>query len=130
MGPAVHVKGLRDLEKAFKLAGPEANRELRAALTDVAEPIRADAERLARSRIPNIGESWSRMRTGVTLKVVYVAPKSRSRESRRNPALRRPNLFGLLMGRSLEPALQQNLSLIENRVDKALQTVGAKWERV
>lgn len=126
----VAVKGLRDLERAFKLAGPAANKELREALTQVGEPIARDAEQLARSGIRRIGGEWSEMRTGVTLKAVYVAPKKRSRASRVNPRLRRPNLFDLIMGRSLEPALAQNFVNIEKNVDLALQTVGQEWERV
>lgn len=130
MPAAIYVKGLRDLERAFKLAGPAANKELRQALTELGEPIRRDAERLARTGIRNIGEPWSQMRTGVTQKAVYVAPRQRGGKSRANRALRRPNLFDLLMGRSLEPALEKNLNLIQIRVDNALQTVGKEWERV
>lgn len=130
MPAAIQVRGLRDLERAFKLAGPAANSELRKALAEVGEPIAHDAETLARTSIRNIGEPWSRMRVGVTQKVVYVAPRERGKKSRVNPRLRRRNLFDLMMGRSMEPALARNFPFIEKRVDHALATVGREWERV
>lgn len=130
MASVVHVRGLRELEKAFKLAGPAANRELRRALREVGEPIAHDAEDLAKANIRNIGDKWARMRVGVTQRVVYVAPRERGRASRANRALRRPNLFDLMMGRSMEPALERNLPFVEANVEHALGTVGREWERV
>ena len=127
--PTVEVKGLRDLQRAFALAGPLAKKELRVALREVAEPIAADAEALARSNISRIGEPWSQMRVGVTQTLVYVAPKQRGRRSRGNPRLRRPNLFDLLMGRAMEPALERNAGRAEAAVAEALNRVGKAWER-
>lgn len=130
MTAVVRVQGLRELEKAFKLAGPASNRELRKALRAVGEPVKRDAEQLARANIRRIGVPWSQMRVGVTLKEVYVAPKQRGVKSRTDRRYRRPNLFDLLMGRSLEPALERNIGLVEARVDHALATVGRQWESV
>lgn len=124
----VAVRGLTDLERAFKLAGPVASRELRKELRGLTEPVRRDAEQLARANITRIGRPWSEMRVGVTQKVVYVAPKQRGTQARRNPRLRRRNLFDLLMGRSMEPALQRNEALIEAGAQKVLDTVGKAWE--
>lgn len=130
MTSVVRVQGLRELEKAFKLAGPASSRELRVALRSVAEPVKRDAEQLARANIRRIGVPWSQMRVGVTLKEVYVAPKQRGVKSRTDRRYRRPNLFDLLMGRALEPALERNIGLVEARVDQALATVGREWESV
>lgn len=125
---AIKLRGFRELQAANKAAGREVKRQTDKALREAVEPIRADAEALARARISRIGESWSQMRIGVTSRVVYLAPKQRSRASRANPRLRRPNLATLLMGRSMEPALERNLSQTEARVGHALDIVGDVWE--
>lgn len=122
----VRVRGLRELDRAFKLADKAEQKELREALRDAGEPVRADAEQLARTNIPRIGPVWSEMRTGVTSKVVYVAPKARARSG--NPRRKRPNLAALLLGRSMEPALERNIGEVERRVGVALDTVGRIWE--
>lgn len=126
--PAVQVKGLRDLQRAFKVADASARRELRAALREIGEPIARDAEAFATARIRRIGEAWPQMRVGVTQSLVYVAPKERGRLSKQNRALRRPNLFGLLMGRAMEPALDQNIAGVDAAVGHALDRVGSAWE--
>ena len=121
----IRVENLKALQLAFKAADKAEAVELRTALREAAEPVRRDAERLAEQNIPRIGVPWSRMRVGVTLTSVYVAPKLRRG---RNPNLKRPNLAGLLLGRSMEPALEQNHDQVVRRVDEALQTVGKVWE--
>ena len=126
--PAVEVKGLRDLQRAFALVGPLAKKELRAALKEVGEPIARDAEALAVANISRIGKKWQQMRVGVTQTAVYVAPKQRGSRSRQNRALRRPNLFDLLMGRAMEPALDQNIAGVDAAVGRALDRVGSAWE--
>lgn len=126
--PAVQVKGLRDLQRAFALADRAATKELRSALKEIGEPIARDAESLATARISRIGKAWPQMRVGVTRNLVYVAPKQRGRASRQNRALRRPNLFDLLMGRAMEPALDQNVSGVDAAVGHALDRVGSAWE--
>lgn len=126
----IEVRGLRELQRAFKVAAPVAQKELRKALRTVAEPVRHDAEELARANIPRIGVPWAQMRTGVTQRVVYVAPKQRGVKSRIDRRYRRPNFFDLLMGRALEPALERNVVLVEAGVQAALDTVGKAWEVV
>lgn len=120
---AVKVRGLRELQAAFKRADKALRVELRDALKAAAEPVRSDAEALARANISRIGSSWWQMRTGVTSKVVYVAPKTRTRTQKR------PNLAALLAGRSMEPALERNRFEVEARVGNALDLVGRAWER-
>jgi hypothetical protein len=93
MADAVVVEGLTDLQRAFKAADVSVQRELRKALRLAAEPVRADAERLAVAGIPRIGTPWSRMRVGVTNREVYLAPKERGQKGR-DQRLRRPNLRG------------------------------------
>lgn len=128
--PTLHVEGLADLRRAFALADKDLSNELRLGLREVAKPVQYDAERLAWDTIPRIGLNWSRMRIGVNRTSVYVAPKQRGVKTRGRNAQRRPNLFDLLLGRSLEPALEQNVSLIVSEMEQVLATVGKKWERV
>jgi hypothetical protein len=129
MADAVVVEGLTDLQRAFKAADVSVQRELRKALRLAAEPVRADAERLAVAGIPRIGTPWSRMRIGVTNREVYLAPRERGQKGR-DQRLRRPNLRALLLQRSMEPALAQNTAAVMAGVDVALATVGRVWEEV
>lgn len=122
---AIRVEGLRELNRAFARADQVLHRDLTGGLREAAEPVRADAESLALSSIPRIGLPWSRMRVGVTRRVVYVAPQRRGRKRGR----RRPNLAGLLMGRAMSPALERNRGEVESRVGRVLDTVGREWER-
>lgn len=129
----VVVTGLRELQGAFKAADATLSRELRTGLRKAAEPVREDAERLAQSRIRNILSptaevDWWRMRVGITTSTVYVAPFQRSRLSRRNPLLKRPNLAGLLLERSMKPALDRNRERVVTEVDHVLASVGRAWE--
>lgn len=122
----VRLRGFRELNRAFKVADRTLHKELQSELREAAEPVRSGSEELARGGIPRIGNEWWQMRVGVTTKVVYVAPKKRSKDPRR----KRPNLAGLLLGRSMEPALEANASVVEAHVGRALDTVGRVWEAV
>jgi hypothetical protein len=114
---AVRVRGLRELNRALKRTDVATRQRIHAELADVAEPVRADAERLAVQEIRKIGPEWSRMRTGLSVNLVYVAPAKRS-SRRRNR--KRKNLAGLLMDRAMQPALEQNATQIERRLGQAL----------
>ena len=124
----VRVEGLRDLQRAFKLADRAQEKDLRVTLRRVAEPVRSEAELLASSTIPRIGLPWSRMRVGVTQTSVYVAPRQRG-DRARGSRRRRPNLAGLLLNRSMLPALAHNQQRVVREVDAMLGRVGQVWER-
>lgn len=120
------------MQRAFRVADKTLSRELRKGLRDSAEPVRSDAEMLAGTRISNMGapasadaQDWRRMRVGVTRTSVYVAPRSRASSGSR----KRRNLFDLMTGRSLEPALDANVDEVTRRLDDVLGTVGAAWDR-
>jgi hypothetical protein len=119
------VSGLADLNRAWSIADKQTQKEFRQALRAAAEPVKLDAERIARLRIRKIGPDWSRMRVGTTQKSVYVAPKQRSTKVR---SRRRKNLFDLLLDQAMEPALDMNIREVEDKVDEALTTIGRKWE--
>lgn len=121
----IAVQGLREMQRAFRVADRSLQKELRHTLREVAEPVRADAERLALARIPRIGVPWSQMRVGVTTTSVYVASK---RRGTRLPQRRRPNLADLLLGRAMEPALHENLGVLVDGFNRLLDTVAEGWE--
>jgi hypothetical protein len=125
---AVVVHGLADLNRAFRNADRATRLGERRALRAIGKPVAAAAEQLAFQQISNIGDHWSQMRVGVTQKVVYVAPSQRSKASRGNPQLRRPNLANLLMDRAMEPALEQQRNQVERDVDQFIDNVASVWE--
>lgn len=120
------VSGLADLQKAWAVADRETSKELREALREAAKPAATDAHALALHTIPRMTVPWSRMRVGVTRRSVYVAPRQRETRVKRR---KRPNLADLLAGRAMQPALNRNVSRVEDRVEDALASVGRKWEQ-
>src|SRR5574337_885107 len=129
MPATVHVRGLRELNRAFAHADSKLKREKTDALRRAAEPVRRDAELLARLRITNIGVEWSRMRVGVTQRAVYVAPKQRGVRSRAGQRFRRPNLAPLLMDDAMEPALDHNAGDVVRELEGVLADMERAWER-
>ena len=126
----IRVRGFQEVQRTLARAPRDLRLEIRRELRAVAEPVRLDAERLARENIRRIGIPWSQMRVGVTQKVVYIAPKQRGVKSRTDRRLRRPNLADLLMGRAMEPAGLQNEGVVTTRLEHALDVVGQRWEQV
>ncbi len=118
MAGTVRVKGLRELDRALNAYQKDLKTEMRKELRVVAEPVRALAEQMAVGNISNIGGVWSRMRLGVTSKVVYVAPRARPKGT----GTGRPNLGPLLMERAMQPALDSKtgdvINGFENMIDR------------
>lgn len=118
---------MRELSAAFAKADRDVRLGWRHELRDVAEPVRRDAEALAKEQIPRIGKRWARMRTGVTRKIVYVAPREKGnrRTGPVSEARRRADkkFAGLLMDRAMEPALEAHEAEIEQRIDHALDVM-------
>jgi hypothetical protein len=125
----VNVRGLRELERLFAAAGPEANRRLRKEMRLVAEPIRSDAEQLAASGITRIGPKWSRMRVGVTRTLVYVAPREKGVRTRGPDPRRRPKFADRMEEVAMGPALKRNEAQIEHRVGALFDTIANDWNR-
>ena len=120
----IKVHGLREMSLAFSKADKDLKKNLRSTLREVAEPVREEAASRASHEIRNIGPRWSQMRVGVTSKVVYVAPRQRSRGGSR-----RPNLASLLMERAMEPALEANAGQIEDACEDMLDKIARDWGR-
>jgi hypothetical protein len=125
---AIRVRGLADLNRALARADRDVRLGVRRELREVAEPVRADAERLAVSGIRNVheGDPWSRMRVGVTRSLVYVAPRQRG--AARGPRRRR-NMADLLAVRAMEPALDINRPLVERNLEEMLDDVADKFNQ-
>jgi hypothetical protein len=123
----IHVEGLPEMQRAFRKLAKDLSKQLRSTLKEAAEPVRAEAETRASRDISQIGDRWSRMRTGVTTHLVYVAPRSRGRNP--NPALRRPNMASLLMDRAMAPALKAHSAQIERDIGHMLDGLFQQWEK-
>ncbi len=120
----VVVAGFEDLQKSLRLVSAGMHRALVEGLKEGAEPVRALAGLYARREISGMKRAklspppWSIMRVGVTTHMVYVAPVERGVKSR-NPfdPRRRPNLFNLLLEKSLEPAAAVGEPLVAQSVE-------------
>jgi hypothetical protein len=125
------VDGLTQLNRVFKHAPADVRKEYRRELRTVAEPVRSDAERLAVSKIRRVRSSpkWARMRTGVTLKEVYVAPRQRGVKGRGRDRMRRPRFGNLLGERATQPALRRNEHRIVDDFEAMLDRLCRKWDR-
>ena len=131
---AVRLDGLRELERAFKVAGNGLERGIREVLESAAEPVRQDAQLLALSEIPRISVPsttvpWHRMRVGVTRRTAYVAPEMRGDKSRRG-SRRRPKFGTKLLEEAMEPALERNIKSVERELSDALDDLARMWARV
>lgn len=115
---AIYVRGLRELQRDLDKYAKDVKKELRVELATIAEPVARTAEQNALANISHIGPTWSRMRIGITTKVVYVAPKTR-----RKLGTGRPNLAGLL-GKEMDASLDQHESGIEKALEAMLDRLG------
>ena len=123
---ATVVHNFEQLNRTFKNASKDINREYRKELRTVAEPVQRSAEALAVSEIPRIGARWSRMRVGITTRLVYVAPRQRGVKGR--GLRRRPNLGTLLMDRAMQPALERNEHRVADSLDDMFGRLVHKWD--
>jgi hypothetical protein len=112
MPTKIRIKGQAELERAFLQLRKEVLAELKPMLKEIGEEVRSDAQARAGADISHIGTRWDRMRTGVTLKGVYVAPTSRRRGG--SP---RPNLAGLLWDKAMEPARDEHEESVLRRAE-------------
>ncbi len=124
----IAVEGLAQLTKTFQHAPKDVRLAYRKELRSVAEPTRSTAERLATSRIRKMTPKWSRFRTGVTQKLVYVAPRQRGVKTKARDSFRRPRFGILLAERASQPALKQNEAQIEKQFSDMLDRLVRKWD--
>jgi hypothetical protein len=129
MPGTVRVEGLRELERAFRRVDKEETKLLRKELKAAAIPVKAAAEGKAVTQIRRMHRSprWAVMRVGYAKNLVYMVPKQKGVRGR-GPK-RRPNLPDLLLDRAMIPAVNENATETERRVQRVLDTVGRQWER-
>ena len=128
MADTIRVHGLQELNRAFARADRTVRLEKNKRLRRAAEPVRADAESLAVGRITRIGPQWSRMRVGVTTKVVYVAPKERG-TARPAPQEGGAEAGDRLMDEAMVPALNQNREGVVDELEDLLAEMERDWAR-
>lgn len=120
----VRVTGYRETMRSLDKLARELKGEIRDELRHVAEPVRADAERLTVAGISHIGPRWSEMRVGVTASSVYVAPKKRGTKV---ASRKRPNLAPLLMAELVQAADNNEDRVrdgLENMLDRLTRETG------
>lgn len=130
MADTVVTEGFVELSRAFGRVNRQFPKDLRKQLKLAAEPVRADASRLAGVQVGNLGEGdpWTGMRTGGGVKLVYVAPKQKGRASRSNPRKRRPKLAPHIL-KAMQTALERNSGEVARRADKALHDMERDWAK-
>lgn len=128
MAGGLEVHGLANLNRALRLADKDVRLGIRSEFRTVAEPVRADAERLASASIRNLGVPWSQMRVGITQRSVYVVPKQRGVRRRGERGRRRENL-ARLMYPPMQQALDRNEAETERRFNRMLEGVAGKFNR-
>lgn len=125
----IHVQNLRELNRALARAEKEVRADARKIMREVAEPVASGAEALAVANIRNIGRKWSQTRIGVTRKLVYVVPRQRGRDTKRNPARGRPNLGRLLKTRVFDPARERYSPMFEREFERAMDKMARRFNR-
>ena len=123
------VTGLQELERDLKATGPALVKQMQTGLRVAVEPIKKDAEALARSQIRGMRRAkkkpppWSVQKIGQTSREVYMVPKEKGARAVTTSRLRRPGFASLLLGRSYDPALEANRVQVMNTVDHLIGVV-------
>ncbi len=133
----VLVVNLDLINKNLKALGKAQMKAAKAGMLEGAEPIRADAERLAESDISGMKRAkkkpppWSLQRDGQTVHEVYIAPRERGVKSKTDPRRRRPNFVTVMFDKSYDPAFEKGrpgvVQFVDNwlgRVNNAFNTGG------
>lgn len=111
------MKGLRELDRAFREVDREASRELRAELKDAAEVVAADARR----RLEPISPS-----SAASIKSRARAAGAFVEQSKRRTTGQHPEFGRLQMERAFLPAVDANEPEVVRRVEAALERVEQK----
>lgn len=118
MAEVVRIDGLRELERAFRVLGVEAPRELRREILQIGKPIEADARaRLGRVSQRSAGGIRARVRGGLTL----VVEQRKSRVTGR-----RPDWGAFQMREALIPARAAHADQLVDNVWNALDRLAVR----
>lgn len=128
--PLIVLDGWRELNRLFAKSGPEANKEMKALVRQMAEPVQAEAEGLARSSFRKpVGHDWDQMRIGVTQKVVYVSPRKRGVKHPDDPRAR-PKFGTLMERRVFAPTAEHQQPFMERRTEALFDEFARRWNTV
>ncbi len=122
----IQVRGLANVQRALRNAEKDTRLGIRNELREFAEPTRVTVESLAVARIPTVGLTWSRMRSGVTQRSIFVVPRQRGSK---NKTLKRTNFSRLMMDRAMQPALDQREPELVRDFNTMLNRVADKFNR-
>ena len=117
---AVRLKGYREFMRATSLAEKSAGKEVRAAFTEAAEPVRVSAT----TRMSPIDE-----RSAAGYRVVVRRRGVAVEQRLRRTTGQHPEYGRLQMRRALIPALAENINQIEQRMEKAIDRIADRFER-
>jgi hypothetical protein len=114
---SVRVTGLREVQRAFRAMGKEADKMVRDELKQVGDIVRADAAQRFESISPSSAAGYK----------VSVRQGSISvRQSKRKTTGKRPDFGTLQMRVALEPALAANEQQVVRALDAALDRLASK----
>lgn len=129
----VLVVNLDVIHRQLRAIGPAVDKAARKGMLEGAEPIRRDAENLARDEISGMKRAkktpppWSIQRSGQTVHEVYVAPRERGVKSKTDRSRRRPNFVGVMFGKSYDPAFEKGKPGVVAFVDHWLDMVSGEF---
>jgi hypothetical protein len=134
---AVHVEGLHELVRAFKIANKEVAKDVRTAIEQSGEPIRQYGSQLIRSELSGMRRgtlSWWRLRIGIEKNTIgYVVPERHGVRYHGDPNVvqakrKRPKLAAELAERE-ERAVVANTGRVYDEFKDALNEVARAWAR-
>lgn len=120
------IEGLPQLRRALDQSEHDTKQVLRQGLIEAAEPVKQEAQALAKSAIRNNTERWSQFRTGVSAggaRGVYMVPRYR----RRKKGTARKNMGTLLMTRAMLPALTRKADEVTANLDHLLDRMAERF---
>ncbi len=127
MAQGIRVTGLANVQRSLRSAEKDVRLGIRGELRGFAEPTRLLVEYLAIFEIEKMTLPWSRMRTGITLNSVYIAPREKG--ARGIKRYERPNFSRLMMDRAMQPALDWTAPELVNDFNDMLNRVAFKFNR-
>ena len=117
MAGTIRVKGLRELDRAFRKMDKELSKDLRSSLKEAAEVVAVEA----RSRFQGIQPA-----TSATMKAVVRARGASVEQTKGRTTGLRPDYGALQMRRALSPALDAKSAEVAKKVDDMLGRLASK----
>lgn len=129
MAQTYRVDGLRELLAATERLSKEVNKDVRKQVREAAEPVRDEAQRLFLQRVL---ANPRKSRYGISVRktgTVSVEQRVKSRYSRSNQRLKRPQFTEWQRTDALNPAFERKQNEVVRRFDETLNEIERKWLR-